>query len=186
MDIAGVLSPPTDSGRGRIESRMDYWKPNVTVAALIERDGQLLMIEERTPEGLRLNQPAGHLDAGETLQQAVVREALEESAWHVEPLALLGVYMSRYVQPATGTDVTYLRHAFVCRAVSHVPDRALDEGISHALWMTPQQVLACPERHRSPLVSRTVSDYLAGRRFPLDVIWTHPSALAAPGSAPVA
>lgn len=157
---------------------MDYWKPNVTVAALIEREGRLLMIEERTPEGLRLNQPAGHLDPGESLQQAVVREALEESAWQVEPTALLGLYLSRYAHAASGTDVTYLRHAFVCQAMAEVPGRALDTGIERVVWMTPQEVLDCEPRHRSPLVARTVVDYLAGRRFPLDLIWTHPSALA--------
>lgn len=156
---------------------MDDWKPHVTVAALIERQGLLLMIEEHTPEGLKLNQPAGHLDAGESLQQAVVRESLEESAWHVEPVALLGMYMSRYMHAASGTDVTYLRHAFICRALHEMPGRVLDDGIERVVWMTPQAVLTCPERHRSPLVSRTVEDYLAGRRYPLDVIWTHPSAL---------
>jgi 8-oxo-dGTP pyrophosphatase MutT (NUDIX family) len=156
---------------------MDDWKPHVTVAALIERQGLLLMIEEHTPEGQKLNQPAGHLDAGESLQQAVVRESLEESAWHVEPVALLGMYMSRYMHAASGTDVTYLRHAFICRALHEMPGRVLDDGIERVVWMAPQAVLACPERHRSPLVSRTVEDYLAGRRYPLDVIWTHPSAL---------
>lgn len=157
---------------------MDDWKPHVTVAALIERDGLLLMIEERTPEGLKLNQPAGHLDAGETLQQAVVRESLEESAWHVEPVALLGLYMSRYMHAASGTDVTYLRHAFICRALHEVPGRALDDGIERVIWMPAQAVLDCPQRHRSPLVARTVQDYMAGRRFALDLIWTHPSALS--------
>jgi 8-oxo-dGTP pyrophosphatase MutT (NUDIX family) len=156
---------------------MDDWKPHVTVAALIERLGLLLMIDVHTPEGLKLNQPAGHLDAGESLQQAVVRESLEESAWHVEPVALLGMYMSRYMHAASGTDVTYLRHAFICRALHEMPGRVLDDGIERVVWMTPQAVLDCPERHRSPLVSRTVEDYLAGRRHPLDVIWTHPSAL---------
>lgn len=157
---------------------MDEWKPNATVAAVIERDGRLLMIEEHTREGLRLNQPAGHLDPGETLQQAVVRESLEETGWLVEPLALQGLYMSRYVHDAEGVDVTYLRHVFVCRPLSHDPARALDEGIVRAFWMTPDEILAQVARHRSPLVERTVIDYLAQRRFPLDLIWTHPSALA--------
>jgi 8-oxo-dGTP pyrophosphatase MutT (NUDIX family) len=166
---------------------MDYWKPNTTVAALIERDGELLMIEEHTPEGVRLNQPAGHLDQGETLQQAAVREALEETGWTVEPVALQGVYMSRYAHAASGTDVTYLRHVFVCRALAHDPARALDTGIVRALWMSPQAILAAADRHRSPLVARTVLDWQAGRRFPLDLIWTHPSALAAPiAAAPAA
>lgn len=158
---------------------MDYWKPNATVAAVVERDGRLLMVEERTSAGLCLNQPAGHLDPGEALQQAAVRETLEETGWTVEPVALLGVYMARYRNAAAGADVTYLRHAFVCRAVSHDPDRALDHPVVRALWMTPDEILGARARHRSPLVERTVSDFLAGRRFPLDLIWTDPDTLQA-------
>ncbi|MFZ9406612.1 MAG: NUDIX hydrolase [Burkholderiaceae bacterium] len=157
---------------------MDYWKPNATVAAVIAReDGRLLMIEEHTPEGLRLNQPAGHLDPAESLQQAVEREALEETGWKVEAIALQGLYMGRYANRHAGIDVTYLRHAFLCRPLSHDPGRALDEGIVHAIWMDPREILAQPERHRSPLVARTVEDFLAGRRYPLELLWTHPSAL---------
>jgi len=162
---------------------MDYWKPNATVAAVVERDGRLLMVEEDTPDGLRLNQPAGHLDPGETLQQAAVRETLEETGWSVEPLAMLGLYMARYASARAGVDVTYLRHAFVCRAVSHDAARPLDTGIVRALWMTPDEILACADRHRSPLVSRTVADWLAGRRFPLDLVWTDPGVLAGGASA---
>ena len=121
---------------------MDIWKPSTTVAAVIERDGLLLMIEEHTPLGLRLNQPAGHLDPGETLQDAAVRETLEEAAWHVEPVALLGLYMGRYRSATHGVDVTYLRHAFVCRPLRDEPGRPLDTGIVRALWMTPVEVLA--------------------------------------------
>lgn len=156
---------------------MDYWKPNATVAAVVERDGRLLMVEERTAAGLCLNQPAGHLDPGEALQHAAVRETLEETGWAVEPVALLGVYMARYRNAAAGTDVTYLRHAFVCRALSHDPGRALDHPVVRALWMTPGEILDARARHRSPLVERTVADYLAGRRFPLDLIWTDPDTL---------
>jgi 8-oxo-dGTP pyrophosphatase MutT (NUDIX family) len=158
---------------------MDYWKPNATVAAIVERDGRLLMVEEDTPEGLRLNQPAGHLDPGETLQQAAVRETLEETGWSVEPVALLGLYMARYTSARAGVDVTYLRHAFVCRPLSHDAARRLDTGIVRALWMTPEEILSSPDRHRSPLVARTVADFLAGRRFPLDLVWTDPGVLAA-------
>jgi 8-oxo-dGTP pyrophosphatase MutT (NUDIX family) len=158
---------------------MDYWKPNATVAAIVERDGRLLMVEEDTPDGLRLNQPAGHLDPGETLQQAAVRETLEETGWSVEPVALLGLYMARYTSARAGVDVTYLRHAFVCRPLSHDAARRLDTGIVRALWMTPEEILSSPDRHRSPLVARTVADFLAGRRFPLDLVWTDPGVLAA-------
>jgi 8-oxo-dGTP pyrophosphatase MutT (NUDIX family) len=156
---------------------MADWKPNATVAAVVERDGRLLMIEEHTSEGLRLNQPAGHLDPGESLQQAAVREALEETGWHVEPTAVLGLYMARYASVKDGVDVTYLRHAFVCRPLSHDAARPLDIGIVRALWMTPDEILAERARHRSPVVERTVRDWLAGRRFPLDLIWTHPDAV---------
>ncbi len=161
----------------------DYWKPNTTVAALVERDGRLLMVEEQTPEGLRLNQPAGHLDPGESLQAAAVRETLEETGWRVEPVALLGIYMARYANAKEGVDVTYLRHAFVCRALSHDASRPLDTGIVRAVWMTPDEVLAARGRHRSPAVERTVLDWAAGRRFPLDLVWTHPEAVAGPGGA---
>lgn len=158
-----------------------YWKPNTTVAALVERDGRLLMVEEHTAEGLRLNQPAGHLDPGESLQDAAVRETLEETGWRVEPVALLGIYMARYANPKEGVDVTYLRHAFVCRALAHDASRPLDAGIVRAVWMTPDEVLAARARHRSPAVERTVLDWTAGRRFPLDLVWTHPGAVAGPG-----
>ncbi len=162
---------------------MTYWKPSSTVAAVVERDGRRLMVEEETADGLRLNQPAGHLDPGETLQDAAVRETLEETAWHVEPVALQGLYMARYANAKEGVDVTYLRHAFVCRALSHDASRPLDTGIVRALWMSPDEILAAHARHRSPLVARTVLDFLAARRFPLDLIWTDPGAI---GGAPAA
>jgi 8-oxo-dGTP pyrophosphatase MutT (NUDIX family) len=159
---------------------MGYWKPNSTVAAVVERDGRLLMVEEHTSDGLRLNQPAGHLDPGESLAQAAVRETLEETGWHVEAVALQGLYMARYRSAREGVDVTYLRHAFVCRPLSHDAARPLDTGIVRALWMTPDEILAAPGRHRSPAVERTVRDWLAGRRFPLDLIWTSPDAIDPP------
>lgn len=164
----------------RLESGMDYWKPNVTVAALVEHDGRLLMVEEQTPEGLRLNQPAGHLDPGESLQDAAVRETLEETGWRVEPVAFLGLYMARYANARTGVDVTYLRHAFVCRPIDHDPGRPLDAPVLRALWLTPEEILAESARHRSPAVERTVRDWLSGRRFPLDLVWTDPGAIAGP------
>jgi 8-oxo-dGTP pyrophosphatase MutT (NUDIX family) len=155
---------------------MEYWKPSVTVAAVVERDGRFLMVEEHTGEGLRLNQPAGHLDPGESLQQAVVREALEETAHRVEPSACVGVYMSRY--RGGDADVTYLRFAFACRVLAAEPQRPLDAGIVRAVWLTPGEIRARQALHRSPLVMRTVDDYLAGRRYPLDLVFTHPSCLA--------
>jgi phosphatase NudJ len=156
---------------------MRYWKPSVTVAAVVERDGRFLLVEEQTREGLRLNQPAGHLDPGESLLQAVGREALEETAFHVEPSACVGVYMSRYLSESSGTDVTYMRFAFACRLVAHEPGRPLDVGIVRAVWLSPDEIRARRDMHRSPLVMRTVDDYLAGRRYPLDLIFTHPSCI---------
>lgn len=156
---------------------MRYWKPSVTVAAVVERDGRFLLVEEETREGLRLNQPAGHLDPGESLEQAVVREALEETAHHVEPIACVGVYMGRYLGQESGTDVTYMRFAFVCRAIAADRERALDAGIVRALWLSADEIRARRDLHRSPLVMRTVDDYLAGRRYPLDLIYTHPNCI---------
>lgn len=156
---------------------MGPWKPNATVAAVVERDGRLLMVEEHTPDGLRLNQPAGHLDPGESLLQACVRETLEETGWSVEPQALLGLYMARYASAREGVDVTYLRHAFVCRPLAHDAGRALDHGIVRALWLTPDEILAARERHRSPLVERTVLDWQRGRHAPLELLWTDPALL---------
>ena len=156
---------------------MGYWKPSVTVAAVVERDGRFLLVEEDTREGRRLNQPAGHLDPGESLAQAVVREALEETAHHVDPVACVGVYMSRYLDEKSGIDVTYMRFAFACRMVAHDAGRPLDTGIVRALWLSPDEIRSRRDMHRSPLVMRTVDDYLAGKRYPLELIFTHPSCL---------
>ncbi len=154
---------------------MNYWKPSVTVAAVVERDGRFLLVEEETSEGLRLNQPAGHLDPGESLMHAVVREALEETAHHVEPAACVGVYMSRYRSERTDTDVTYMRFAFACRLVAADPERGLDTGIVRALWLDVDEIRSRSDMHRSALVMRTVDDYLAGKRYPLEMIFTHPN-----------
>lgn len=156
---------------------MSYWTPNTTVAAVVERDGRFLMVEESTREGVRINQPAGHLDPGESLLQAVAREALEETAWEVEPMAGVGIYMARYQHAASATDVTYLRFAFSCRALAHQPARPLDRGILHAGWLDLAEIRARRDEHRSPLVMQTIDDYLAGKRFALDLIHTNPNCL---------
>lgn len=148
------------------------WRPSVTVAAVIARDGRYLMVEETTPEGLRLNQPAGHLDPGESLLQAVVREALEETACHFVPDGLLGVYLARFQRP--GLDVTYLRFAFRGTAGEPESGRALDDPIVRTLWLTADEIRARIAEHRSPLVMRCVDDHLAGKRLPLDAIWAAP------------
>lgn len=142
------------------------WKPNTTVASVIERDGTFLLIEEQTPQGLRFNQPAGHLESGESLLAAAVRETLEESAYHFVPQQLLGVYCWH----ADLADTTYLRFAFTGTLNGHEAGRKLDDGILHAVWLTPDEIRATQPRHRSPLVLRCVEDYLAGKRFPLDLL----------------
>ena len=151
------------------------YKPSTTVAAIIERDGLFLLVEEETPEGLRLNNPAGHLDPGESLVQACAREALEETAQSFTPTALVGIYLSRFQRAATGEDITYVRMAFCGEIGELQPHLNLDEGIVRTLWMTPQEVRASAERHRSPLVLRCIEDHLAGQRFPMGVIHTDPA-----------
>ena len=154
----------------------DVWKPSVTVAAVIERNGHFLLVEEETSDGIRFNQPAGHLDPNESLIEAVSRETLEEAAYDFFPTSLVGMYMSRYVSSRTGKEVTYLRFAF-SGELGAAHDRPLDEGILRAVWMTHEEMLACQEKHRSPLVLRCVDDYLAGKGGPLSLIYTHPSAI---------
>jgi 8-oxo-dGTP pyrophosphatase MutT (NUDIX family) len=151
------------------------WRPSVTVAAVIERDGRFLVVEEETPEGLRINNPAGHLDPGETPAEGCARETLEETAWQFRPTALLGVYVSRFQRPATGEDITYVRFAFTGELGAHLPDRPLDTGIVRTLWLTPDELRASADRHRSPLVLRCLEDYLAGVRHPLSAIYGDPS-----------
>ncbi len=157
------------------------WKPSVTVAAVIERGGRYLLVEEHTPEGLRLNNPAGHLDPGESPADGCAREALEETTHRFVPTALVGVYLSRFQRSATGDDITYLRFAFCGELGDVVPGRTLDDGIVRTLWLTPDEVRASVARHRSPLVLRCMEDHLAGRRFPLDMVTTDASVRAMPG-----
>jgi 8-oxo-dGTP pyrophosphatase MutT (NUDIX family) len=156
----------------------DRWRPSVTVAAIIEQDGRYLLVEERTPEGLRLNNPAGHLEPGESPEQAVAREALEETAQDFVPEALLGVYLARVRRG--GEDITYLRLAYCGRAGPRHAGRGLDEPIVRTLWMTPEEVRASVPRHRSPLVLQCVEDHLAGRRHALQAVVAHASLFEPP------
>ncbi|WP_313070358.1 NUDIX hydrolase [Melaminivora sp.] len=153
------------------------WKPNVTVAAIVERDGRFLLVEENTTDGLKLNNPAGHLDPGESPQDACAREVLEETAHDFVPEALIGVYLNRFIKTRTGDDVTYMRFAFAGRLGAHHAWRALDEGIVRTVWMTADEIRACPGRHRSPLLLRSLEDYLAGQRHPLSLVHTDASVL---------
>jgi len=160
------------------------WKPSVTVAAIIERDGKFLLVEEHTQDGLRLNNPAGHLDEGEGLVQACRRETLEETAFHFAPGALVGVYMSRFGRQVKGQasplDITYLRFAFCGTLGDEVPGQALDEGIVRTLWLSPDEIRACVPLHRSPLLLTCMEDYLAGKRYPMELLTTDPSVLTSP------
>lgn len=144
------------------------WKPHVTVAAVIESDGQFLLVEEETDDGIRFNQPAGHLECGEALTDAVIREALEETGYHFVPSALVGVYNWRN----EAKDVTYLRFAFTGELAGHDTERPLDTGILAARWLSVVEIDALADRHRSPLVLRCIEDWQAGRRYPLDLM-TH-------------
>jgi len=135
------------------------WQPHVTVAAVVERDGRFLIVEEHTERGLLLNQPAGHLEADESIIAAVVRETLEETAWEYAPEHLIGVYRWQ----ASGS-------AFCGRLLRHHADRALDTGIVRTLWLSPDEIRAGRDRHRSPLVVRCMEDYLSGARAPLDLL----------------
>ena len=142
------------------------WKPNVTVAAVIERDGRFLLVEEHTPEGLRFNQPAGHLEPGESLLEAAAREALEETAQRFVPEYVVGIYQWTRQQG----DITYLRFAYGGRIVGDEPGRKLDDGIVRAVWMTIDEVRATADRHRSPLILQCIEDWLSGQRHPLSLV----------------
>lgn len=154
----------------------------MTVAAIIERDGRFLLIEEETSEGLKLNNPAGHLDPGESPEDGCAREALEETAHVFRPTELLGIYLSRFQRAANGEDITYLRFAFRGE-LGEQTGRALDTGIVRTLWMTPAEIRATAPRHRSPLLLRCMEDYLAGMRHPLSLIYTDPGVTALAGNA---
>ena len=146
----------------------NIWKPHVTVASVLEQDGRFLLVEEETDDGVLLNQPAGHLEAHESIVQGAVRETLEESAYRFEPDAIVGIY--RWAHPQR--DTVYLRFAFTGAITGHDTGRSLDTGILRAVWMTPDEIRGSTARHRSPLVLRCVEDHLAGRRFPMDLL-TH-------------
>ena len=144
------------------------WKPDVTVAAVVERDGKFLFVEERAGGRVVLNQPAGHLENAETLLEAVTRETLEETGWSFVPEHLVGLYVWQPEHLAR----TVLRVAFRGRLDGHDPARPLDHGILRTRWLDRDQLLAAQPKHRSPLVLRCVDDYLAGSRYPLELV-TH-------------
>ncbi len=146
------------------------WKPNVTVAAVVQRDGKFLLVEERTNDGVRLNQPAGHLEADESIVDAVRRETLEETAYDFHPEQIVGVY--RWTKPNSQT--TYLRFTFSGSLGEHHTDRKLDEGIIRTVWLSHEEILDSVARHRSPLVVRCIEDFVSGRRYGTELLVDFP------------
>ena len=145
-------------------------RPSVTVAAVIERGGQFLLVEEEDEGRTAYNQPAGHLEQHESLVEGCKREVLEESAWHFRPSELVGIYRWSKPRRAADAEVSYLRFAFCGELGEHEPERKLDAGIVRAVWLDIDEIRASRERHRSPLVLRCVEDYLAGRRYALELL----------------
>jgi len=141
-------------------------RPVLTVATIVERDGRFLMVEEETRNGIRLNQPAGHLELGETLPVGAMRETLEETGWHVSAIALVGAYRWE----ARDTGATFIRFAFAADALRHDAARPLDAGIVRAVWLSYDEIVAEREVHRSPLVQRCVDDFRAGKRWPVSFV----------------
>ncbi|MEG2805854.1 NUDIX hydrolase [Stenotrophomonas sp.] len=141
------------------------WTPRVTVATVVVEGGRVLLVEERIDGRLVLNQPAGHLEPGESLAEAALRETLEESGWTVRLTDFIGVY-----QWTAPDGTAFLRFAFAATPLAHEAARALDEGIVRALWLTPAELLADPARLRSPLVAQVVQDFLAGQRHSLALV----------------
>ncbi len=142
------------------------WQPHITVATVVEDQGRFLLVEELAEGRHVFNQPAGHLEADESLLEAALRETLEETGWEVELTAVTGIYL--YTAPSNG--VTYQRVCFAARPLRHHPERPLDEGIIGPRWLTREELQAQPEKWRSHLVARCIDDYLAGERFPLSLI----------------
>lgn len=148
-----------------------FWQPDVTVATVVMDAGRVLCVEERVDGRLVINQPAGHLEPGESLLQAAVRETLEESGWSVELTGFVGSYLWKSApRPGEADGRHFLRFAFAARPLSHDPARRLDDGIEQATWFTPAALQAQRDRHRSPLVWQVVSDCLGGQRHPLSLV----------------
>ncbi len=143
------------------------WTPHVTVATVVERDDKYLLVYERSREGMVYNQPAGHLEANESLEEAALRETLEETGWHVRLTGVLGV--SLYTSPHNGT--TYHRTSFTGEVLSHDSQQPLDDGIEAAVWLSYEEILEKRQQLRSPLVLKVIQDYRAGRRYPLELVY---------------
>ena len=142
------------------------WKPNVTVAAIVECDQKFLLVEENADNHIVFNQPAGHLEKDESLIDAVKREVLEETAWEFIPQAIVGFYM----YPDQHSDITYLRFCFSGTCENHHPEQALDDGIIQAVWLNKEEIKENEDKMRSPMVTQCIDDYLSGKKYPLDLI----------------
>jgi 8-oxo-dGTP pyrophosphatase MutT (NUDIX family) len=149
------------------------WRPDVTVATIVPRDGRFLLVEEIVHGECVLNQPAGHLEANESLQEAACRETLEETGWTVELDGLVAIY-----QWSNGADAHFVRFTFAARPVTHDAARALDDGIIRTCWLARDEIATRQRQLRSPMVLRGVDDYLAGRRFPLDAVVAIPAGVS--------
>ena len=143
------------------------FKPNTTVAAVIERDSRFLLVEEMIQGKLRLNQPAGHLEQGESIVSAVIRETLEETAHHFVPTAVTGIYQW---SPPERPELTYLRFTFTGEISGFDAERELDDGIVRAVWLTFDELMQRAAEHRSPLLAGCIRDYLSGQRYPLALL----------------
>ena len=143
------------------------WKPNTTVAAIAEQNGRFLLVEESINGQLVFNQPAGHLEQGESLIDALKREVLEETAWEFEPKNLVGIYL--YPNP-NNAEITYLRFCFYGNCTKEHPHQTLDDGIVRTAWLTQKEIEDEHKHMRSPLVNRCIKDYLNGNSYPLDLL----------------
>lgn len=148
------------------KEKQTIWKPHATVAAIIEREQQFLMVEELINGNKVYNQPAGHLDPGESLLEASIRETREETAWMFKPEYISGIYQ----WPQPDKQRTFLRFTFAGSCDDHRPEQKLDTGIIRALWMSRDELVKHPEKLRSPMVLNCIDDYLAGKHYPLDLL----------------
>ncbi len=149
------------------------WKPDVTVAAIVENDGRFLMVEEHVGNRLVINQPAGHLEVNESFTAAVIRETLEETAWTFQPEAVIGIYLWQHPE----RSVSFLRVTFCGRVIDHDPDRPLDHGIKRTLWLPRNEMTEKQWQLRSPMVTKCIDDYLVGTRYPLSILTHIPAAV---------
>lgn len=148
------------------------WDPHVTVAAVVEKDGKYLIVEEKSEGRVVFNQPAGHVDGNETLEQATLREVREETCWEVTLKSLIGLYV--YTSPNNG--VTYYRICYAAEPVREIPDAELDKDIIRAIWMTEEEIRAAGDKLRSPMVLKSLDDFKHRPHIPLDFVYElHPN-----------